>query len=146
MKIWLKTMTAACLVYWAPVLFGTAYGLAGEVLIIANPSVPAEKLDPDEIKNIFLGKTAKWENNDMIMIVVFQDTDVHKNFLLKYIKRTENQFENVWRQNLFTGKGTQPVKVQSVDELVEYVSKTKGAIGYIDSDVKPSGEIKVLAK
>jgi ABC-type phosphate transport system substrate-binding protein len=145
MKIWLKTMTAACLVYWASV-FGTAYALAGEVLIIANPSVPAEKLDPDEIKNIFLGKTAKWGNNDMVMVVVSQDADVHKNFLQKYIKRTENQFENVWRQNLFTGKGTLPVKVKSVDELVDYVSKTKGAIGYISSDVKPSSEIKILAK
>lgn len=119
---------------------------AGEVMIIANPSVPASSLDPDAIKNIFLGKTAKWDNNDMVTIVVSEQSDVHKDFLDKYIKRTENQFSNVWRQNLFTGKGKQPVKVTSIDELVDYVSKTKGAIGYISSDATLPAEVKVLAK
>lgn len=146
MKTRLITMTAACLVCWASVFGNAAYALAGEVLIIANPSVPADKLDSDEIKNIFLGKTAKWGNNDMVTVVVSKDSEVHISFLKKYIKRTENQFNNVWRQNLFTGKGKQPVKVESIEELVDYVSKTKGAIGYISSDVKTSGEIKVLSK
>jgi ABC-type phosphate transport system substrate-binding protein len=119
---------------------------ADEVMVIANPSVPAESLDPEAIKNIFLGKTAKWDNNDMVTIVVSESAVVHQEFLKKYIKRTENQFTNVWRQNLFTGKGTQPVKVKTIEELVEYVSKNTGAIGYISSDVALPSSVKVLAK
>lgn len=119
---------------------------AGEVMIIANPSVPAENLGPDAIKNIFLGKTAKWDNNDMVTVVVSENGEIHKVFLEKYIKRTENQFTNVWRQNLFTGKGTQPIKAKSIEELVDYVSKNQGAIGYISTDVTLPANIKVLAK
>lgn len=119
---------------------------ADEVMVIANPSVPAESLDPEAIKNIFLGKTAKWDNNDMVTIVVSENVEVHKKFLDKYIQRTDNQFTNVWRQNLFTGKGKQPVKAASLEELVDYVSKTPGAIGYISTDVTLPANIKVLAK
>lgn len=128
-------------------LSGSAADLfAGEVMIIANPSVSAESLDPDAVKNIFLGKTAKWDNNDMVTIVVSENATIHKEFLEKYIKRTENQFTNVWRQNLFTGKGTQPVKVKTIEELVEYVAKTPGAVGYISSDMTLPPSVKVIAK
>ncbi|MBU0996080.1 MAG: substrate-binding domain-containing protein [Proteobacteria bacterium] len=146
MKVGIKMMVAACMACGALMLGSVYHASAGEIMIIANPSVPAESLDPDAIRNLFLGKTAKWENNDMVTIVVSEQSDVHKGFLEKYIKRTENQFSNVWRQNLFTGKGKQPVKVNSVEELVDYVSKTPGAIGYISSDAKLPPEVKVLAK
>ena len=119
---------------------------AGEVMVIANPSVPAENLDPESIQNIFLGKTVQWKNNDMVTIVVSEKAAVHEMFLQKYIKRTNNQFNNVWRQNLFTGTGKQPVKVNSVEELVQYVAKTPGAIGYISSDVPLPKDVKVISK
>ena len=120
--------------------------LAGEVMVIANPSVPAENLDPTEIQNMFLGKTVQWKNNDMVTIVVSEKAEVHEMFLQKYIKRTNNQFNNVWRQNLFTGTGKQPVKVNSVEELIQYVAKTPGAIGYISSDAPLPKDVKVISK
>ena len=119
---------------------------AGEVMVIANPSVPAENLDPESVQNIFLGKTVQWKNNDMVTIVVSEKVEVHEMFLQKYIKRTNNQFNNVWRQNLFTGTGKQPVKANSLEELIQYVAKTPGAIGYISSDVPLPKDVKVISK
>ena len=116
------------------------------MLIIANPSVPANSLGPKEIKNLFLGKTTQWENHETVTIVVSKDINVHKSFLDRFIKRTDAQFKNVWRQNLFTGKGKQPVKVETSEELLKYVSETKGAIGYIFNDASIPEDVKVLVK
>jgi ABC-type phosphate transport system substrate-binding protein len=120
--------------------------ISSEVLIIANPSVPANSLGPKEIKNLFLGKTTQWENHETVTIVVSKDINVHKSFLDRFIKRTDAQFKNVWRQNLFTGKGKQPVKVETSEELLKYVSETKGAIGYIFNDASIPEDVKVLVK
>ncbi len=119
---------------------------AGEIMVIANPDVSAERLDQDAIMNIFLGKIVQWQNGEMVTIVVTEKAGAHEAFLKKYVKRTKNQFNNVWRQNLFTGRGKQPVKVDSLDELVKYVSKVKGAIGYVTSDVPLSGDVKVVSR
>lgn len=119
---------------------------AAELLIIANTSVPAESLSQDDIKNIYLGKILKWGNNDMVTLVISDKSEVHKSFLQKYVKRNASQFENLWRQNLFSGKGKAPVKVGSIDELVDYVSKTKGAVGYIYSGETLPDSVKVISK
>lgn len=119
---------------------------AGEIVMIANTSVPAENLDHDAIKNIFLGKTVQWKNNEMITIVVSEKSDIHENFLEKFVKRTKNQFNTAWRQNLFTGTGKQPEKVDSIDELVKLVSKTPGAVGYASSDTPLPGDVKIIAR
>ncbi len=119
---------------------------AAELLIIANTSVPAEKLSPDEIKNIFSGKILKWGNNDMITLIVSDKSEVHKSFCIKYMKRNANQFENLWRQNMYSGIGKYPIKVDSIDELVEYVSKTRGAVGYIYSSKQLPDNVKVISE
>ena len=119
---------------------------AGDVMIIANKEVPAEHLGWEEVNGIFLGKIMRWSNDDRIIIVLHSNDDIHEAFLKKYVKRTATQFSNVWRQNMFTGKGRIPVEKNSDAELIDYVSKTKGAISYISSDVTLPPGIKVLAK
>lgn len=146
MKIKRNSRIAAYLIGWVFIFTLVCDVRAGEVLIIANPDVPADALNKDEIKNFFLGKTPQWSNQDMVTIVISEDAAVHKKFLKGYIRRTSAQFTNVWRNNLFSGKGKQPIKAASIDELVEYVSKTKGAIGYIPSESTPPSKVKVLSK
>lgn len=121
-------------------------GSADDVMIIANQSVLQENLEPDVVKNIFLGKIIKWENGDRISVVMYQNSEIHNKFLKKYIRRTAFQFENVWRRNVFTGKGQIPIRRKSPEEILAYVSKKKGTVGYISSDVKLPADVKVLAK
>ena len=146
MKNKMKTVIALTILCGALLAGMVREGSAGEILIIANPSVPANVLDQQEIQKIFLGKIAKWSNDDMVTIVVSKEEQVHKRFLNEYVKRSANQFQMVWRQNLFTGKGKIPVQVNSMDELVEYVANTEGAIGYISSTESVPEQVKVISQ
>lgn len=146
MNVKIKIIFTALMVYGVLVTCTIHETSAGEILVIAHPSVPAESLDQASIKNLFLGKTVQWDNSSMVTIVVSEKAEVHDMFLKKYVKRTKNQFRNVWRQNLFSGTGKQPIKANSIEELVDYVSKTDGAIGYISSDTQLPENIKVIAK
>ena len=135
----MAVMIMICVIMsWSSPLF------ANEVIVIANASVPADTLDENNIKNIFLGKSSKWENNDRITVVILEYSATHKAFLEKYIKRTPSQFANVWRQNMFTGKGKQPYKAESIEEVVNYVSNTQGAIGYASSETTLPTSVKVV--
>ncbi|MFH2066124.1 MAG: substrate-binding domain-containing protein [Pseudomonadota bacterium] len=104
-----------------------------KVLIIANNSVPQESLNKEELQNIFLGKMAKWSDNTSIYFVT-SETDAHEDFLKMYINRSSSQFRNYWRKMVFTGKGQKPKAFKTDEELIQFVSETSGAIGYVGSD------------
>lgn len=114
------------------------------IIIIANSSVPVEKLNPGDIQKIFLGKVIKWENGDMISIAVMKNKRIHERFLNKYVNRSPQQFENVWRRNMFTGRGSLPRKADSNKSIISYISQKKGAIGYVTGDTGLLENVKIL--
>lgn len=135
-----------CLCVYAGSFFLWAAAAAQDVVVIANREAPSDTLAPDAVKKIFLGDIINWENNEVIMVALLEENAIHEAFLKKYIKRTASQFENVWRRNLFTGKGAMSKKFKSVDEIVAYVQQTKGAIGYAPAETNLPADVKVVGR
>lgn len=104
-----------------------------KVVIIANNSVAQDSLNKQDLQNIFLGKMAKWSDNSSIYFVT-SENDIHEDFLKMYINRSSSQFRNYWRKMVFTGKGQKPKAFKTDEELIQFVSETSGAIGYVSSD------------
>jgi ABC-type phosphate transport system substrate-binding protein len=64
-------------------------------------------------------------------VVVLKDGPSHDH-LLMLLNKSWSQFLTGWKRLVFTGKGTMPEMVESEDAMVAMVSKTPGAIGFID--------------
>jgi ABC-type phosphate transport system substrate-binding protein len=109
--------------------------IAGGIMIITNKNIPENSLTKAEIKKIYSGDITQWSDHSTIILTVHGDSDLHKNFLKEYVKKTPMQFKRTWRNLLFSGKGKMPKKVDSFEALVDYVSKNDGAIGYVTQDV-----------
>jgi ABC-type phosphate transport system substrate-binding protein len=110
---------------------GTAWA---EMQFIAHKDAPETTLSQKDIQEIFLGKRAQWQDNSAIHPVTVQDEELHNAFLAQYIKKTESKWNAYWRRLVFTGTGTPPPQFETEQELVQYVVKTKGAIGYVDAE------------
>ncbi len=116
---------------------------AADVIIILNNNVKASDINKSIVKKIYSGYKTKWDNNDSIDLTVMLKSELHEKFLKKYVKKTPSQFKMTWRQMMFTGKGSQPKNFKTIKEVVEYVSKNEGAIGYVSADV-PADNVKVI--
>ena len=101
-----------------------------EVTVIANKNISETSLSNSEIKNISLGNIVKWPDNTPVHFVTLEG-DIHRDFLKTYLKRSTSQYKNHWRKMVFTGKGCKPKCFKTEAELIQYVSQTNGAIGYI---------------
>ena len=110
-----------------------ALSLASDVVIITNVSVPVSTLSAKDVKQIFLGSKTAWDNGDKIVFVVQDRTDASDTFLKTYVKKSSSQYNNYWKKQVFTGKGKAPQSFSSDQELVQFVSETAGAIGYVSS-------------
>lgn len=118
---------------------------AHAIQIIVNKNLSETSLNADDVKNIYTGKKTRWSDNDNIVVAVLTDKDIHEKFLNAFVGRSSNQFTTLWKQMMFTGKGKLPKKFDSVSDMVDFVSKTEGAIGYI-TDGGGDGVKVVLSK
>lgn len=113
------------------------------ILIIAHDSVPLDAINKETVERIYLGKKRMYSNDEEILPVVMKSGDVHEKFLKDYVGKTSSQFETYWKKQIFSGKGSAPKSFKTEKDLVKYVARTRGAIGYISSDTKHDS-VKVL--
>lgn len=76
-----------------------------------------------------------WPDGKKIKVAVLKEGSAHDNFLNNLLEMSTSRFDSYWKQVIFTGKGRPPQTVDSEVEMVQFVSATDGAVGYIDSDV-----------
>lgn len=125
-RVSVTTLVAAILI---PVI-----SMAGDVVLIGNPSIPIGVLSKYDIKNIFLGSKLTWKDGSNIFIVIQRKNPCHKIFLKEFIDKTPAQFSNYWKKQIFTGKGIAPPAKKNDEEVIKFVSQTKGSIGYVSTD------------
>ncbi len=126
------------------VLIVIAVGAAGdagtdEIKIIANPSIRSSELSRDDLARIFLMTKTSAPGAEHVEPVLEKTGRANEVFLHKYIGRSETALMTYYRSLAFTGKGSLPKSFDSDSEVVAYVAKTKGAIGYVSAGTGTTG-------
>jgi TonB family protein len=122
----------------------SANAFAGNVRIIANPSVRAEAISASEIKSVFLEERNSLRDGTHVEPVLSKGGPAHAAFLKDYLGKNDDALQNYFRALVFTGKGSMPKTLHSDEEVVDYVARTRGAIGYVSSSAALDG-VKTLA-
>ncbi len=112
-------------------------------IVIANPNVSQDSVKSADLAKLFLGKNQAWSDGQKMVPVTLESGSAHDSFLKMYLKKSASQFSTFWKQAIFTGQGIPPKSFKSEAELVDYVKKVAGAIGYISSETPHEG-VKVL--
>ena len=128
----------------AVVLFGSFPAFAADVKIVANPSVRADSITPAELKSVFLEDRRSLSDGSHVEPVLAKGGAAHEAFLRQYVGKSDDNLRTYYRTLVFTGTGAMPKFFDSDAELMHYVARTKGAIGYVSGDF-PTAGVKVLS-
>jgi hypothetical protein len=123
--------------------FLSTNALAVDFKVIANSSVGASSISADEIKAVFLQEKSSLNDGSRVAPVLAKGGPAHETFVKQYLGKTEDALMTYYRSLVFTGKGLMPKMLASDAEVLAYVAKTKGAIGYLSSSAGSEG-VKVL--
>ncbi len=116
--------------------------LAGDVTIIANPSVKENSLSQNDIKKIFLSKKKTLEGG-AVKLVIQEDDTIHDAFLRNFVKKSSSQFRSYYKKLIFTGRGQAPKRVANDKAMISYVANTPGAIGYV-AEAADTVNVKII--
>jgi len=134
---------SALLVVATLLLLAPLQALCRDVKIIASPSVRAESITVAELKSVFLEEKRSLSDGSHIEPVLAKSGAAHEVFLKHYLGKSDDELQTYYHTMVFTGTGAMPKFLGSDIDIVHYVARTKGAIGYVDSDVPVEG-VKVL--
>ena len=130
--------------FGAVLLFGSVSGLkAADFKVIANSSVGASEASADDLKAVFLGTKSSLADGSHVTPVLEKAGPAHDAFLSKCVGKTDAALTAYYRGLVFTGKGSMPKAFASDSEVADYVSKTKGALGYVSAGAATPG-VKVI--
>lgn len=122
----------------------TGVAQAGDFKVIANPSITSSELSTDDLKGIFLETKTSLPGTGHVEPVLAKGGPTHEQFLKEYLEKNDSALTTYYRSLVFTGKAAMPKSFASDADIVAYVAKTKGAIGYVASSAAANG-VKTIA-
>jgi hypothetical protein len=116
---------------------------ASDFQVIANSSVKVSHISAQELTGVFLVTKTSLAGDSHIEPVLLKSGDAHVSFVKQYTGKTTAALVTYYRSLVFTGRGAMPKTFASDAEVVAYVRKTKGAIGYVSAGASTEG-VKIL--
>jgi ABC-type phosphate transport system substrate-binding protein len=119
---------------------------SGNVKVIANSKVSVDAISVDELKDVFLQSKSSLSDGTQVHPVLEKGGPAHETFLKQYLGKTDAALQTYYRGLVFTGKAPMPKMFDSDAEVITYVAKTKGAIGYVSSATSTEGVKTLVVK
>jgi hypothetical protein len=112
------------------------------VIVNAENSVTA--IDRKFLSDVFLKRVTQWGHLVTIRPVDQRpDASARRQFSEEILKRSVAAVKTYWQQAVFSGRDVPPPELDSEEEVVRFVLRNPGAIGYVSSAID-TGTARVL--
>jgi|HubBroStandDraft_6_1064221.scaffolds.fasta_scaffold1194369_2 ABC-type phosphate transport system substrate-binding protein len=115
-----------------------------QVIVIANPGVKSDSVSKSELREVFTGSSTNLKDGTHVKPVLLKDCPAHAEFASAYLGMGVVPLLIAWRGLVMSGQATMPKSFDSESAVVDYVSHTAGAIGYINK-ATPHDAVKVMS-
>lgn len=114
-------------------------------LVIVNPRNGTTELDRRFLEDAFLKKITSWPDNEVIRPAdLAADSPVRRAFTRDVLNRSVEAVKEYWQQRIFSGRDVPPPEFQHDGDVVQYVLKHDGGIGYVSGTADVEG-CKIIA-
>jgi ABC-type phosphate transport system substrate-binding protein len=118
---------------------------AVDLKVIVHPSNPVNSLSTAEVSRFFLEENGQWSNGTPVVpIDQTPESPARSTFSNEVLGRDVASVRAHWRRLIFQGKGVPPPTRSSEQEIIQFVSVNRTAIGYVSSSSLSGGEVKVI--
>ena len=139
----MRVVQASILLLWLCLLGVGGLAQAPQVapyLVIVNAANPQSNTERKFLGDAFLKKITRWSNGELIRPVdQTPDSAVRRRFSEEVLNRSVTAVRSYWQQIIFSGRDVPPPELAGDAEVLEFVKKHAGAIGYVPGAAGTSG-------
>jgi ABC-type phosphate transport system substrate-binding protein len=115
--------------------------------VIVNAANPTVNVERRFLADLFLKKITRWPSGDGARPVDERDeSPARQRFSEEVLERSVASVKNYWAQQVFSGRNVPPPELDSDDDVVRFVLKNAGAVGYVSAGTAPGGTKTLTVK
>ncbi|HEX9735528.1 MAG TPA: hypothetical protein VGG06_26470 [Thermoanaerobaculia bacterium] len=109
--------------------------------VIVHQDNPTAGLSAKDVSNLLLKKKTKWDGSGIAADPIDLDggSTIREAFSERVHGRSASSIKSYWQRQIFSGREVPPPEVRSDAEVIAFVRRTPGAIGYVSSDARLDG-------
>ena len=117
---------------------------ADSLLVVANADTPP--LSELTLQRVYLGKVVEIDGRPIIPVNLPKGNTLRKAFMEQVLTHDDDKFVAYWTVRRYIGQGTPPREFATIEQQIEFLRTTPGAVGYVHnaSELKPG--IRVVIK
>lgn len=117
---------------------------APDVRVIVNPHNSVVSVDRKFLAEAFFKRVTRWGHMEAIRPVDLRpDAPARHAFSEAVLRRSVAAVKTYWQQAVFAGRDVPPPELETEDEVVRFVLRNPGAVGYVSNDTN-IGNARVL--
>jgi hypothetical protein len=110
------------------------------LVIVTNPLLKG--IDTEMVRRIYTGRVVELDGLPLRPVNLAPASPVRQRFLRALLQQTEQDYVGYWTVRRYIGKGVPPQDLRSSDEVIDYVTRTPGAVAYLDAkDLRPGLQV-----
>jgi ABC-type phosphate transport system substrate-binding protein len=114
------------------------------LVVVANADTPA--LDADTLQKIYLGKVVEVGGRPIVPVNLTKGNILRTAFMEQVLAQDDDKFIAYWTVRRYIGKGSPPREFATIQEQLEFLRKTPGAVGYLDESAEIKQGLKTILK
>lgn len=136
---------AQCLFALAVVLCASPSSAgADEIAVVAHVDTPA--LDESTLQKVYLGKIVEVDGRVITPVNMARGSALRNAFMKQILTQDDEKFVAYWTVRRYIGKGTPPIEFSTVEQQLQFVRSTPGAVGYVDQTADLKQGLKTLLR
>ena len=113
--------------------------------VVINVVNPMNSITTKELSALFLKKTQTWPDGRTVVAVDLKlDSPLRAEFTSVVHGKKISSIKSYWQRQIFQGRAVPPMQKASEAEVLEFVAKVPGAVGYVSSSTPLSANVKEL--
>ena len=113
--------------------------------VVINVANPMNSITTKELSGLFLKKTQTWPDGRTVVAVDLKlDSPLRAEFTSVVHGKKISSIKSYWQRQIFQGRAVPPMQKASEAEVLEFVAKVPGAVGYVSSSTPLSANVKEL--
>ena len=125
----------------AILLLSPSLAAADHYHVIGNHAGPVTSVDPETVRNIFMGETRHLGGVRVTPVIYNNGTTLLRAFLHDIVHMGEVRYRSYWIRRVFRGEGPPPVQAESEEEAIRLVATRPGAIAFVSTGRKLPDEV-----
>ncbi|HQV30700.1 MAG TPA: hypothetical protein PKV71_02445 [Calditrichia bacterium] len=122
---------------------GLTLSAQAQVAVVVNKNVAESSLPKETVKKIFELNQLRWGNGDKIAVFDMKGDGPSKDKFYEALGVSVSDLRKIWMRMQLTGEAKAPKGVKSDAEVIQQVSTTPGAIGFVMAD-QATDAVKVV--